>query len=144
MILNSIYAFIATIGFAVLFNIRRKNIIYAAIGGGISWFIYLLMLNHQHSATFALFAATLVVSIYSESMARIIKTPVTTFIICSIIPLVPGAGMYNTMYATIRGDLNKSLSAGLETIISAGAIAVAIVLVSSTARLIFSRKKLLK
>ncbi len=75
-------------------------------------------------------------------MARVIKTPATTFIIYSIIPLVPGWGMYNTMLYSIQGNINQSLSTGLNTLEIAGTIAVGIFLVSSIfkATVLFRRK----
>jgi Uncharacterized conserved protein len=60
--------------------------------------------------------------------------------ICAIIPLVPGAGMYYTMFETIKGNLDKTIILGIETISSAGAIAVATVLVSSTIKVIIALK----
>jgi len=136
MILNSIYAFIATLTFGILFNIRGKKLFLASLGGGLGWFVYLLSSSINHSSVLSLFIASLVASLFSEVMARAMKTPVTTFVICAIIPLVPGGGMYNTMLASIRGNINTSLNTGLETLTSAGAIAVGIVLVSSTSKFI--------
>jgi len=136
MILNSIYAFIATLTFGILFNIRGKKLFFASLCGGLSWFVYLLSFSLNNSNALSLFLASLAASFFSEVLARIMKTPVTTFVICAIIPLVPGGGMYYTMLASIRGNINTSLSTGLETITNAGAIAVGIVLVSSTSKFI--------
>ncbi len=75
MILSSIYAFLSSLGFGVLFNIRGKNLIIGSIGGGLSWFTYLLAGKLQPSLVFSLFVASLVGSIYSEIMARLRKSP---------------------------------------------------------------------
>ncbi|QGU95037.1 hypothetical protein GOM49_07990 [Clostridium bovifaecis] len=141
MIINSIYALLSSLGFGFLFNIRGRNLIFASFGGALGWFFYLLFTNYSFSKVFALFMASISVSVYSEIMARVLKAPVTIFMICAIIPLVPGAGMYYTMYEITRGNLNASLSIGLETIISAGAIAVATVLVASTTKVITTLRK---
>lgn len=141
MILASFYSFLASLGFAIIFNIRGKNIFIASLGGSISWFIYLLMQNLHNSNTVSLFVATLVVSIYSEAMARVFKSPVTTYTICGIIPLVPGYGMYYTMYYTISGNIAKATLTGLQTLTGAGAIAIAIVMISSLSKLIFLKRK---
>lgn len=144
MILNSIYAAIAAFAFAVLYHIKGKAMIFSAIGGGLGWLIYLLLIHYNNSITVSLFAASITVSIYSEIMARILKNPVTVFILCGIIPLVPGNGMYYTMYETISGNLTKSIHWGFQTLMSAGSIAIAIVFVSSITKLIKSRKILLR
>lgn len=140
MILSSLYALLASLGFGFIFNIRGKNLFFAALGGAIGWFFYLLPLEYDSSKIFALFIGSLALSIYSEVMARVLKTPVTIILICSFIPLVPGAGMYYTMFEVTQGNINKSLSLGLETLGSAGAIAVATVLVASTTKVIIALK----
>ncbi|MFU0823689.1 threonine/serine exporter family protein [Clostridium sp.] len=141
MILNSIYALLSSLAFAFLFNIRGKNLIFTSFGGAIGWFTYLLFINYSFSKVFVLFIASISVSVYSEIMARVLKSPVTIFLICGIIPLVPGAGMYYTMYEITMGNVDASLSIGLETISSAGAIAVATVLVASITKVIVILKR---
>lgn len=131
MIINSIYAVIATLGFCILFNIRGKKIIFASIGGGIGWFVYLLTQSMTKSIYFPLFTASLAIAVYSEIFARILKTPVTILAIAAMIPLVPGYGMYYTMYYTITGNTSAALKTGIQTFLSAGMIAIALVLVSS-------------
>lgn len=141
MILNSIYAFLSSLGFGILFNIRGKNLIIASFGGALGWFTFLLASRLQPSMVFPLFLASMVVSIYSEVMARLYKNPVTIFIICAIIPLVPGGGMYYATLEAVKGNLNLALSKGIETLFSAGAIAIGIVFVSSISTIFKKIKK---
>lgn len=143
MILNSIYSLISSLCFAIIFNVRGKNIIFASIGGGISWFIYMLVHSLYNSNIFALFLGAAVVSIYSEIMARVNKVPVTTFIICGILPLVPGNGMYYTMHETILGNVEKATAYAIQTFGAAGSIAIAIAMVSSLSKLILLKKRML-
>ncbi|MCY6370449.1 threonine/serine exporter family protein [Clostridium ganghwense] len=142
MVLNSLYALIATLGFAVLFNIKGKNILFASIGGSVGWFVYLLTLTYSPSKIFAMFLASIALSIYSEIMARVLKAPVTIFMICAIIPLVPGSGMYYTMLESIKGNIDKSLSLGLETLSIAVSIAAATILVASITNVIIAIKNI--
>lgn len=144
MILNSIYAFMATFGFGIIFNIRGKKLFFAAAGGSITWLTYLICLKLQFSITFSLFFASVAGGIFAEIMARVLKSPVTVFVISTIIPLVPGSGMYYTMYQSIQGKVENSLSTGLTTITNAGAIAVGVVFVSSLSKLINSLRKSVK
>jgi uncharacterized membrane protein YjjB (DUF3815 family) len=141
MLLNSIYALLATLGFGVLFNIKGKNLLFASIGGFLTWYIYLLSLSVDPSTHLALFIASFAAGLYSEALARILRSPVTTFSICSIIPLVPGGGMYYTMLESVQGNINNFLSTGLDTMSSAGAIAVGILLASSLTKVILIIKR---
>jgi uncharacterized membrane protein YjjB (DUF3815 family) len=136
MILPSLYAAVATLSFCILFNIKGRRMYIASFGGGLGWFIYLLFQSFQASTTTSLFFASIALGIFSEVMARIIKTPVTTFILPALIPLVPGGGMYYTMLETVQGNIYSSLEIGLETLSNAGALAVGIVFVSSITRII--------
>ncbi len=136
MILKSIYALFASLSFGVIFNIKGKNLIFASLGAFFAWYIYLFSLEYTSSDLLALFIASFAAGLYSEAMARILKSPVTTFSICAIIPFVPGGGMYYTMLESVQGNINKFLSIGLNTISSAGAIAVGILLASSITKMI--------
>ena len=98
MITQSVFAFFATLGFGILFNIKGHKLFYAGLGGGISWFISLCCESLGFDTISSFFIASIIFSIYSEVMARVLKTPVTTLIICALIPLVPGGGMYYNMY----------------------------------------------
>jgi uncharacterized membrane protein YjjB (DUF3815 family) len=85
--------------------------------------------------------ASIIIGIYSEVMARINKAPVTVYVICSLIPLVPGGGMYYTMFESITGSLDKALKLGVETLSSAGALATGVLLTSSISRLLIQTKE---
>lgn len=144
MIYQSFFAFLASLGFGVLFNIRGKNLFFAALGGSISWFVYLLSKNNNNSEIFSLFISSIAFSVYSEICARVLKTPVTTIIICALIPLVPGAGMYYTMYEIISGNSSQALELGLSTIASAGTLALGIIFVSTITKQVTNLKRIKK
>lgn len=133
-------SFIASLGFGILFNIKGKNLLFAAIGGSLGGFLYQQCIDMGLSEINAMFFASMGFSFYSEILARIAKTPVTTFIICALIPLVPGGGMYRTMLAAIQGDVMKALTTGLNTMITAGALVLGILLISTLMKAITKRK----
>ncbi len=136
MILQVICAFIATLGFGILFNVRDKYLFYAALGGALGWLVYIITQNLHGSVMLSTFIASIVISIYSEIASRVLKNPVTLFLICALIPLAPGSGMYYTILAAVQGDVMESLNKGIETLSVAGLIALGIILVSTLSRLI--------
>ncbi len=89
-------SFLASLGFGVLFNIRQKSKLFVAgLIGGAGGFVYeLLLVLHASdlAANFmaANFMAAIVFTVFAEISARKMKTPVTSFIVCALIPLVPG------------------------------------------------------
>lgn len=129
--------------FGVLFNVKGKNLFFSGLGGGLGWFSYeLLSYLGLSNSSYALFIATIVMSVYSEIMARVLKQPVTIFVVSAMIPLVPGSGMYYTTFAAVTGDLAKCLTVGVKTFYDAGSIAIAIIFVSTLARILkFNNKK---
>lgn len=138
---QSTFAFFATLGFGILFNIKGKKLFYAGLGGGLSWFVSLICQDFGFNINASFFISSIIFSLYSEVMARILKTPVTTLIICALIPLVPGGGMYYTMYEAINGNILESIKLGLNTLSSAGSLALGILFVSTITRLFMSAKK---
>ena len=144
IILETLLSFIATFGFGVIFNIHGKNLLFASIGGAISWFVYALSLKFALSVPASMFIAAVAFSIYSEILARKLKTPVTTLVITALIPLVPGSGMYYTMYQVVTGDVDKALELGLNTLASAGSLALGVIFVSTITRRYYSVKLKLK
>ena len=135
MFFQVIYAFIVSLGFGVLFNVRDKNLFFAALGGAVGWFFYSLTLNLSGSNVLAMLIASISISVYAEIFSRVLKNPVTLFLVCSLIPLVPGSGMYYTVFEAVKGNVFESLNYGIETISLAGVIAVGIILVSTLSRL---------
>lgn len=134
-------SFLASLGFGILFNIKGKNLILAGIGGSIGGFIYQLSMNVGLSELYAMFFASVMFSLYSEILARICKTPVTTFIICAMIPLVPGGGMYRMMLQAIHGNVMDALTIGLDTLTVAGVLALGILMTSTMMRSFYRKKK---
>lgn len=94
---------IGSFGFSVLFHVRGWKLILAALGGGLSWTLYLLLAPVLPSEFTRYFFSAFFVAVYAEFFARKMKTPATTFLIPSIIPHIPGGSLYHTMrYALLK------------------------------------------
>jgi uncharacterized membrane protein YjjB (DUF3815 family) len=120
--------FLGTLGFSVLFHIRGKRLVMAALGGFISWLLFVLLGNVISSEPIRYFIVSLVTSFYAEWMARLLKTPTTTFLMTTLIPLVPGASLYYTMAYALGSDMEKFIQKAISTLKLAGALALGIVI----------------
>lgn len=138
ILLNAIYAFIATMCFCILFRCPKRAIPYAGFCGMLAWAFYLLTLSAYESTVGATFAGALAASIASQLIARAKKMPITVTLLPGIIPLVPGAGMYFTMISLLQGDYSKAVYKGTETMLVAVAIANAVIIAASLYKLINS------
>ena len=134
MIKVFLIALISSLGYCIIFNIRGKHLIGAALGGAISWVSYYLFTELGFSELFAMFLSSTIISIYSEVLARVILAPVTTFIIVALIPLVPGAKIYYTMYEAINGNFLVAMETGVDTLAIAGTLALGVIFVSPVIR----------
>ena len=141
---EAIACLVGCIGFAILFNIHGRGTILCAIGGVITWITYRLILKHLGSDITAYFWATIFAATYAEIMARIRKCPAIGYLVVSAFPLIPGAGVYYTMQYAVNKDLPGFTEQGMHTLAIAAVMAVGILLISTTARIItlwIQRKK---
>lgn len=135
--LEGLSAFFASLGFAILFNIRKRKLLIAGIVGAVGGVTYHLLLKFGHSTFLALFVASVIISLLSEVCARYFKAPATTFLVCALIPLVPGGGMYYTMLEIVRSNIDGALIMGMNTIMQAAAIVLGVTLISSSIKMYY-------
>ncbi len=133
--LECVTTLLACMGFCVMFNIHGKGSSLCALGGAITWAVYRISMEFGADSVSAFFIATLFAAAYSEVMARIRKYPAISYLVVSIIPLLPGAGIYRTTASFLEGDMAGFTSHATQTLAVAGAIAVGILIVSTIARL---------
>lgn len=126
---------IGCIGFSIIFNIHGPGMLLCAFGGLLTWAAYRLSLSISYSDITACFWACVVAAVYAEVMARIRKYPAIGYLLVSIFPLLPGAGVYYTMNYAVKGNMELFAEKGMHTISVAGVMAVAILLVSTIVRM---------
>lgn len=133
-------AFFGTLGFGILFNIRGKKLLWAALGGMIAWALFLLLGLWIQGEPMRYFIVALWSTAYSELLARILKTPATTFCIITLIPLVPGGALYYTMTHALSGNIDSFIPRLINTIELAVALSLGIVIITAVSR-IFGKKE---
>lgn len=139
-------AFIASLAFSELFNIERTKAILAAIGGGLSWLVYLIVFQYTKSDITSLFMGSFAMSIYSEILARLQKSPATIFYIPGFIPLVPGATVYYSVYEFVIGNSQNGLNNFILALLKSGAITLGLVFAGALVIMIknFKRKNFIR
>ena len=122
---------VGSLCFALLFNIRGKRLFFTAVGGFLSWTVFLMLNVFIKNDPLNYFFVALILSAYAEIMARILKTPTTTFIITTLIPLIPGSSLYYTMAYAFQGSGEKFLEKGIYTLELSAALALGIIFTAS-------------
>ena len=82
------------------------------------------------------FLAAVFAAVYSEIMARIRKYPAISYLVIGLISLIPGSNIYYTAQQAVQGNMDRFIHEGTLLVVTAGVMAVGIILVSSTARII--------
>lgn len=141
MLIEVIAAFFVAYSFGILFNIKGKYLIIAGCGGAIGWFLYKFCIQIGICETSSLFIASVGFSIYCETCARLYKTPSTILSVCCLIPLVPGYGIYNTLYSFLIKNYILAVDYGFTTISNACTLALGIILISALYRNLTLNKK---
>jgi uncharacterized membrane protein YjjB (DUF3815 family) len=136
-LLQFLWAFLSILGFSVRVNLKGWKLLFLAIGGGLSWAFYLIILFYSDSLLFSIFGATFLVCIYSEVFARVWKVPVSVFTTCVIIPLVPGSSLFYAMQAYISADYHTASQHIYKALLISGTIAMALAVVSSVTNILF-------
>lgn len=126
-----------SLGFGVLFHLRGKKLLSAALGGAFGWSAFLVLSALSVDEPLAYFLVALLISLYAEGMARLQKAPATVFVAPSLIPLVPGSSLYYTMAYALGGDIAQFLEKAGATLALASALAVGIIFSAVLARLLF-------
>ena len=140
-LLQVLAAAAGTLGFAILFNSRPRRLFIGALGGGLTWLVYLILARFVGQDFLCVAAAAAFGAVYAEIMARVCKAPATVFTILSEIALIPGGSLYITMHHLVGGRQTQALQYGMHTLTVAVAIALGIVFVTAFTTSFFSKKK---
>ncbi|MGI6008020.1 MAG: threonine/serine exporter family protein [Ruminococcus sp.] len=134
MILDALIQFLAaffgTIAFSVIFLVPREHYLACGVIGGLGWLFYWWLQNCMGVSYLpgTFFAAAFVV-LLSRICGVEFKCPTTIFLSSGIFPLVPGVGIYRTVYYMIIGEMDQSSLYGRQTIGTAIAIVFGIIFV---------------
>lgn len=130
-------ALLGSLGFAALFNIRGKKLIFATIGGFLSWATYLAAASINVNPYFCGFISTVLTTLYAEVMARMVKTPVTVFLVSATIPLIPGAALYRAMNCLMHRNYAGFSKEGTYTLLFAASMSAGITFTTVVFRMIW-------
>lgn len=109
-------ALFASLGFALMFNLRAKLLAPAALGGLLSWAVYLFCGTFLEGVFVPCLVASVFAVLYAQLLAHVNRAPIGIFYILACIPLIPGAGLYNTMSSVVAGNWDAAGTYGLTTV----------------------------
>ena len=144
LLLQFIYASLATFGFTIIFRVPKNAIVICSLIGGFGWLAYQLASNNGFTSVMACFLGACTVALLSDIFSKLLKDAATIFIIPGIMPLVPGSGMYRMMLELIHNDMTGFATEATHTLMSAGAIAVGLLVMGSLLKILRMATKKIK
>ena len=128
-IVQLLAAFAGSLGFSLLFGLRRRYLFVSSLGGLLAWAVYLVMQRLLGLPFFSNLIAAAFSVLWAEALAHLLKSPATLFLTPAILPLVPGGELYYTMSSAVRGHTALAKLHGTATLRAALAIGAGISLV---------------
>lgn len=137
-LIHVICPFMGTVGYAVLYNIPARFYVSCGVTGALGWLAYCLTVGVSSPAIASFFGA-LVVVLIARMLTVKLRCPIIIFLISAIFPLVPGAGIYNTVYYLVMNDFSLAAYYGINALKVAFGIVLGIAFVLPIPRDVFFR-----
>lgn len=129
VLFQSAFSFVACWGYSIICNAPRRELLYCGINGFLGWFVYMLVMMYNGQAVTATLLATVAVTAVARFLSYHREAPSILYHIPGVLPLVPGAAVYNTMQAAIKGNILSTYSNALTGFKLAGAIGIGSLLI---------------
>ena len=129
-------AAVGCIGFTFMFNVHGHGAPLCILGGGLTWAVYLMATAWGGNDFVANFWAALFAGFFAEAMARVRKRPAISYLVISLLPLIPGGGIYRAVNYAVRGNMGMFADTAIHTGAVAGILAVGILMASTSVRLV--------
>ena len=130
-----IASIIGSIGFSIVFGIRRAYMLPIAVNAGLSWAVYLLVNGFAGD-----FAANMFCSLVAALMARRLRVPTVVLQMPATVPMIPGGSLYYTIYYVFAGDMPTAKSYFFFTARAVFGMAIGFAVVSVLFKTIDARK----
>lgn len=130
-VIQVIMSLISSIGFGMLFNLHGRRLLLAGVGAMLGWIIYLILFHYTNQEIMSYGIAGIFTTLYSQALARIVKSPATLFLVPSVVPMLPGGYLYYTMLYAVSGEWDKCLFEGTLTLGTAAVLAVGMIVGTS-------------
>ncbi len=131
--LQLIGCFVAAALFAMLFRTPARLILPASLTAVIGYALSLWAGARIGAEWAGIFCGSVLSALIGEWLAIRLRAPATIFLTVAVIPMVPGAGLYNTMLALVQNRYDDAAAAGSNTMLAAGAIALGLSIAASIA-----------
>jgi uncharacterized membrane protein YjjB (DUF3815 family) len=101
-LLDAWFAWIPAVGFAMVFNVPRKMLIYCAIGGAFAHSFRFILMHFDMPIEWATFIASSCMGFLGLYWSRKYLIPRPVFTVASVIPMIPGSYAFTAMVGLVE------------------------------------------
>ena len=105
-IIQILAACFGTVGFCMAFHMRKKLIFFPAIGGILCWASYLFFQSRGIAVFVSTVLSAMIVGLFGNVVAHLIKVPTTILFIPACVPLIPGRNLYYMAISMLFSNWN--------------------------------------
>ena len=133
-------SFVGTLGFAIFMHAPKRAWLPASTIGGVAYLLYWALLQLGMYEPTAIFIGALLGSILGQYCARRMRMIASIFVLLSMIPLVPGLGLYRCMHYLAQEMYGAGADAGVRAMVDVVMIALGLAVGNFIFRLVFRAK----
>ena len=138
MIIDALFAAVPAVGFAMVFNVPKKMLIYCAVGGAFAHSFRFLLMDLGVQIEWATLMASSSMGFLGLYWSRKYLIPRPVFTVASVIPMIPGSFAFTTVIGLVElnsagysVELMKIITEnGLKTLFILGALSFGLALPS--------------
>lgn len=105
LLIEALFASVAAMGFAMVFNVPKHTLKYCALGGAIVYDLRTIFLSLEFGIEISTFLASAIIGIIALYWSKKYKVPRPVYTVASIIPILPGTYAFTAMVTLI--DINR-------------------------------------
>ena len=116
MIVQLLASFTGSLGFCLVFHLRRRYLLPASLGGVLTCGVYLAAANALDGILLPTLIASAFAALYAEVLAWLLRAPTPLFLtIALVIPLIPGRSLYYATYCAVRQEISLARDYAAQT-----------------------------
>ena len=139
-LIKLVSSFVGTLGFAIFMHAPKRAWLPASAIGGAAYLLYWALLQFGLYEPIAIFIGALLGSILGQYCARRMQMIASIFVLLSMIPLVPGLGLYRCMHFLAQEMYSAGADAGVRAMVDIVMIALGLAVGSFLFRMVVRAK----
>ena len=106
MMIQLLTSFTGSLGFCLVFHLRRRYLLPVSLGSVLTCAVYMAASRGMDGILLPTLIAAAFAALYAEVLAWLLHAPTTLFLtIALVIPLIPGRTLYYTTYCAVRHEM---------------------------------------